>query len=71
MPIIRVEMLPGRSLEQKQALVEGLTETFVRTAGGNAEGLQVVITEVSADNWGTNGKLHAMNANTSTHKKDS
>jgi len=57
MPIIRVEMFKGRSQEQKRALVRELTDGFVRTAGGRAEAIQVVITEVDKEDWGSGGEL--------------
>jgi 4-oxalocrotonate tautomerase len=57
MPIIRVEMLTGRTNEQKTALVSELTDAFVRTAGGTAEGIHVVLNETSSENWAVSGQL--------------
>lgn len=57
MPIIRVEMLKGRSVEQKKALVESLTSGFVESCGGNSDNIQVVITEIEAENWGIGAEL--------------
>ncbi len=57
MPIIRVEMLTGRSRDQKRALVKELTDAFVRTCGGKPEGLQIVIQEVVKEDWGVGGAL--------------
>ena len=34
MPIIRFEMFPGRTADQKRNLVRELTDGFVRTCGG-------------------------------------
>ena len=59
MPIIRVEMLPGRTVAQKRALVESLTEGFLQSCGGRKEAIQVIITETEADNWGIGAKLLA------------
>jgi 4-oxalocrotonate tautomerase len=59
MPIIRVEMFSGRSRDQKRALVKELTEAFVRTCGGTAEGLHVVIQDVAKQDWGVSGALMA------------
>ncbi|MCF3933452.1 4-oxalocrotonate tautomerase [Acuticoccus sp. M5D2P5] len=59
MPIIRVELLEGRTTEQKRALVKEVTEAFVRTCGGNAASLQVVIHDVQTENWGSGGELIA------------
>ena len=52
MPIIRVEMFPGRTTDQKRDLVRELTNGFVRTCGGAGDRLHVVITEVEHENWG-------------------
>ena len=57
MPIIRVEMLKGRSEAQKKALSETLTKGFVDSCGGNHDSIHVLITEIEAENWGIGGKL--------------
>jgi len=57
MPIIRVEMFPGRTADQKRDLVRELTDGFVRTCGGAGDRLHVVITEVDHENWGVGGEL--------------
>ncbi|WP_281175825.1 2-hydroxymuconate tautomerase [Kiloniella spongiae] len=57
MPIIRVEMFQGRSLEQKRALVKTLTEETARITGCNTEAVYVVIDDVHKENWGAGGIL--------------
>lgn len=57
MPIIRVELLEGRSRDQKREFVEGVTDLFVRVCGGTPETVQVVFFDVSKDDWGANGAL--------------
>ena len=57
MPIIRVEMFKGRTTEQKRELVKEVTEAFVRTCGGNAAAIHVVITDVDKNDWGSGGEL--------------
>jgi len=57
MPIIRVEMFPGRTLDQKRDLVRELTDGFVRACGGAGDRLHVVITEVEREDWGVGGEL--------------
>jgi 4-oxalocrotonate tautomerase len=59
MPIIRVEMLMGRSREQKRELVRELTDAFVRTCGGKPDALQIVIQDVDKQDWGAGGRLLA------------
>lgn len=57
MPIIRIEMWTGRSLEQKRELVEVLTRETARITGCGPESVYVVIDEVSKQNWGAGGQL--------------
>ena len=57
MPIIRVEMIEGRSTEQKQALSQALTDAVVQTCRGKAESVYVVIEDVKKENWAIAGKL--------------
>lgn len=57
MPIIRVEMFEGRTVEQKRSLAKALTEGFLSTCGGKPESVQIVIDDVSPDNWAVAGKI--------------
>jgi len=57
MPIIRVEMFAGRSLEQKRELVAALTEATARIAGCSPDSVYVVIDDVKKENWGAGGQL--------------
>lgn len=57
MPIIRVEMWAGRSLEQKRELVEVLSRETARISGCGIESVYVIIDEISKDNWGAGGQL--------------
>ncbi|HEX9992028.1 MAG TPA: 2-hydroxymuconate tautomerase [Acidimicrobiales bacterium] len=59
MPIIHVDMLEGRSLDQKRALASELTDAFVRCCGGEAAAVRVVISEVPPSNWAIGGRLVA------------
>lgn len=59
MPIIRVEMFKGRTREQKRALVEALTQAFVRTCGGSPESVTIVLSDVDKADWGAGGALMA------------
>ena len=60
MPIITVQMFPGRTAEQKAELVAKLTDAFMETCGApgqSADGVWVVIDEVSREHWAVGGKL--------------
>ena len=51
MPILRVELLSGRSAEQKAEIGRALTETLHRVAGIKPEATTVVFVDVPAHNW--------------------
>lgn len=57
MPVIRVEMFEGRSLEQKRELVEVMSKEMARITGCSVESIYVVIDEVKKENWGAGGEL--------------
>ena len=57
MPVIRVEMLAGRSVAQKRELVAVLTRETARIAGTSPASIFVVIEDVAKENWGAGGKL--------------
>ncbi len=57
MPTYHVEMLEGRTLEQKKKLVEEITRVSVEVLGGSPSSVDVLIVDVKADNWATGGKL--------------
>lgn len=57
MPIIRIELLEGRSVDQKRELVETLTRETARIAGCSLESIYVVIEDVKKENWGAGGRL--------------
>ncbi len=56
MPVIRVEMFK-RNTEQKRELVRELTNSFVKTCGGNKEAIKILITEVDKEDWASGGVL--------------
>jgi 4-oxalocrotonate tautomerase len=57
MPILRLEMHPGRTEEQKRAFVREVTRVTVETLTCPPESVDVVITEVPRSAWAKAGKL--------------
>jgi 4-oxalocrotonate tautomerase len=56
MPYIKVEIAKGiASVEQKKAVIKGLTDVLVKELGRNPEYIFVVIDEIDTDNWGRKG----------------
>ena len=56
MPVIIVEMMEGRNIEQKQQLAEGLTAAFVKQ-GVSPDAVQVIFRDNPRHNWAKGGKL--------------
>ncbi|MAR19779.1 MAG: 2-hydroxymuconate tautomerase family protein [Rhodobacteraceae bacterium] len=59
MPLIRVEMFKGRTDEQKKVLVKELTDSFIKSCGGNRDAVDVIITDIEQKNWGKAGELYS------------
>ena len=57
MPLIRVEMWEGRSLDQKRELVETLTRDMAQIAQCSEDSVYVIIEDVKKENWGAGGQL--------------
>lgn len=57
MPIIQVEMLKGRTLEQKRALAEKVTQAVVETANCPKEAVKIIIREMEFENYSQGGVL--------------
>jgi 4-oxalocrotonate tautomerase len=57
MPIIRVELLEGRSVEQRREFAEAVTRETVRILRCSPEAVNVVFSEVRRDEWAVAGKL--------------
>lgn len=55
MPTIRVELLEGRTPEQKTALVKALTQALVESLGSKPESVDVVLFDIPRQNWATGG----------------
>lgn len=57
MPTYHVEMLEGRTLDQKKKLVEAITRVTVEVLGGTPDMIDILITDVKRENWATGGVL--------------
>jgi 4-oxalocrotonate tautomerase len=56
MPYVQVEIANGiATVEQKRAVIKGMTDVLVNELGRNPEYIFVVIDEVDTDNWGRKG----------------
>ncbi len=57
MPTLRVELFAGRTVEQKRALAQALTEATVKTLGGSPDGVDIVFFDIERHDWSTGGQL--------------
>lgn len=57
MPVVQVEMMEGRTVEQKQAMVKKVTEALVETVGCSKEAVTVIIREMEKENYARAGEL--------------
>jgi 4-oxalocrotonate tautomerase len=59
MPVVIVELWEGRSVEQKRELVRAITDAMIAHADVRRESLQVILHEISRENWSRGGVLGA------------
>ena len=55
MPIVQVNMLEGRTDEQKEALIIEITEAMVRSISAPRESIRVMINEMPKQHFGIGG----------------
>lgn len=56
MPLVKIEMYPGRTKETKKKLIEQITKDVAETAACPPEAVTVVIEDIPKENWGFGGK---------------
>lgn len=61
MPIINVNMMEGRTSEQKEALIKAVAEAVMTSIGAPEENIRVLITEFPKSHWGL-GTITALKA---------
>jgi len=57
MPNIRIELLDGRSIEQKRELAENVTREVARVCRCRPEDVQIVFADVRRADWSIGGRL--------------
>ena len=50
MPTYHIEMMEGRTVEQKRKLAEEITRVSVEILGGSPESVDILITDVKREN---------------------
>ncbi|MBH0238821.1 4-oxalocrotonate tautomerase [Methylobrevis albus] len=59
MPHITVQMFPGRSIEQKRALVAELTRTTCAVLGCGPGAVSIILSDVAPHDWAEAGVLYS------------
>lgn len=57
MPTLHVELFEGRTVQQKAALAQALTDACVNVLGGSAASVDVIFRDVARHDWATAGRL--------------
>ena len=57
MPMVRVELWPGRTKEQKAELARAITDAVVTIAKTTPEATQIVFQDVPKEDWAIGGVL--------------
>jgi 4-oxalocrotonate tautomerase len=55
MPFAQINLIEGRTEEQKRAVIEKVTQALVEAVGAPVETVRVQIIEVPSTNWGIAG----------------
>jgi len=57
MPTYHIEMMEGRTVEQKRLLAEAITRVTTEVLGSLPESVDIMITDVKRENWATDEGL--------------
>jgi 4-oxalocrotonate tautomerase len=57
MPNVTIEWLEGRTLEERRAVIAGVTDLLVEAAHARREAVQVTFREMTKESWGRGGLL--------------
>ncbi|WP_221793980.1 2-hydroxymuconate tautomerase [Oceanobacter mangrovi] len=57
MPIVTIQMMEGRSEDQKRNIIEQVTATLAEASDSPVEAIRIILQEVPSTNWGKAGKM--------------
>ncbi|MCX8600663.1 MULTISPECIES: 4-oxalocrotonate tautomerase [unclassified Gilliamella] len=61
MPNVVIDFLEGRTIEQKREMVKRVTAAIAETLNCKPEAVQIIIHELSKDQWANGGQLRCDN----------
>jgi len=56
MPVVKIDLWEGRSLEEKDALIRDVTAAIEKSINVEAKDVIVILNEVHKNHWGVAGK---------------
>ncbi|KGK89711.1 4-oxalocrotonate tautomerase [Desulfosporosinus sp. HMP52] len=57
MPFVQIDLLEGRTLDQKRLLVEKVTQAIIESTGAAPENISIIIRDMLKENYAKAGKL--------------
>lgn len=57
MPIVQIELLEGRTVEQKRALVAKVTDAVCDSLGVTADKVSIILRDMELNNYARGGRL--------------
>ncbi|MGY3765264.1 2-hydroxymuconate tautomerase [Vagococcus vulneris] len=55
MPIVHIELLEGRTQDQKDAMVKDVTEAIVKNTGAQTENVHIIVSDMKKGNYAVGG----------------
>jgi 4-oxalocrotonate tautomerase len=68
MPIVRIELFPGRSQDKKLELARAITKAFETTLGSSPEDVTVQFCEIAQNDWVVAGKAFSIDPTRSSNE---
>lgn len=59
MPIVQMEILKGRTMEQRREMVKEVTNAIVKTLSCPPEAVSIIIREMEKEDYSVAGKLYS------------
>lgn len=57
MPVVTIQLISGRTKEQKAKIAQAITDSIVDIANVKPEGVQVIFSDVEREDWANAGVL--------------
>ena len=59
MPVVTIQLLAGRTKDQKSEIAKAITDALVNIGGAPPQGVHVIFDDVEKDHWANAGTLIA------------